>query len=78
MKRPTATTHSARPTPIRGERGGIERPAIGLGFRLRYEFHRKFAPYVRYDHSWAFGETADFAGGDASSGAFVFGVRIWR
>ena len=51
---------------------------LGLGFRLRYEFHRKFAPYVGYDHSWAFGETADFAGGDASSGAFVFGVRIWR
>lgn len=51
---------------------------VGLGVRLRYEFHRKFAPYVGYDHSWVFGETADFAGGDASSGAFVFGVRIWR
>ncbi len=51
---------------------------LGLGARLRYEFHRKFAPYVGYDHSWAFGETADLAGGDASSGAFVFGVRIWR
>lgn len=51
---------------------------LGLGFRLRYEFHRKFAPYVGYDHSWTFGETADLAGGDTSSGAFVFGVRIWR
>lgn len=51
---------------------------LGLGFRLRYEFHRKFAPYVGYDHSWTFGETADFAGGDASSGAFVFGLRVWR
>lgn len=51
---------------------------LGLGFRLRYEFHRKVAPYVGYDHNWAFGETADFAGGDASSGAFVFGVRVWR
>jgi copper resistance protein B len=50
---------------------------LGLGFRLRYEFHRKFAPYVGYDHHWTFGETADLAG-ESSSGAFVFGVRIWR
>lgn len=51
---------------------------LGLGVRLRYEFHRKFAPYVGYDHSWTFGETADLIGGDTSSGAFVFGVRVWR
>jgi copper resistance protein B len=51
---------------------------LGLGARLRYEFHRKFAPYVGYDHHWSFGETADLAGDHASSGAFVFGVRIWR
>jgi copper resistance protein B len=51
---------------------------LGLGVRLRYEFHRKFAPYVGYDHHWTFGETADLAGEHASSGAFVFGVRIWR
>jgi len=51
---------------------------LGLGFRLRYEFHRKFAPYVGYTHDWTFGETADFAGGDASRGALVFGVRVWR
>jgi copper resistance protein B len=51
---------------------------LGLGARLRYELHRKFAPYVGYDHHWAFGETADLTGEHASSGAFVFGVRIWR
>lgn len=51
---------------------------LGLGFRLRYEIHRKFAPYVGYTHDWAFGETADLGGGDASSGALVFGVRVWR
>lgn len=51
---------------------------LGLGVRLRYEFHRKVAPYVGYDHHWTFGETADLAGDHASSGAFVFGVRIWR
>jgi len=51
---------------------------LGLGARLRYEVHRKFAPYVGYDHHWTFGQTADLAGEHASSGAFVFGVRIWR
>lgn len=54
---------------------------LNLGLRLRYEFHRKFAPYVGYQWDWAFEETADLtraAGGDTSSGAFVFGVRVWR
>lgn len=50
---------------------------LGLGFRLRYEFHRKFAPYVGYTHDWAFGETADLTG-ESSSGAFVFGIRVWQ
>jgi len=50
---------------------------LGLGFRLRFEFHRKFAPYVGYTHDWAFGETADLTG-ESSNGAFVFGLRIWR
>jgi copper resistance protein B len=50
---------------------------LGLGIRLRYEFHRKVAPYVGYTHDWTFGETADLAG-ETSSGAFVFGVRVWR
>ncbi len=52
--------------------------SLDLGLRLRYEVHRKFAPYVGYEHGWAFGETADLAGGDAGSGALVFGVRMWR
>jgi copper resistance protein B len=51
---------------------------LGLGLRLRYEISRKFAPYVGYQQNWVFGETADLAGGDASNGAFVFGVRLWR
>lgn len=58
--------------------GGSGVNDLGLGLRLRYEFHRKFAPYVGYDHGWMFGETADLAGGDTSNGAFVFGVRVWR
>ena len=50
---------------------------LGLGFRPRYEFHRKFAPYVGYTHDRAFGETADLTG-DSNRGAFVFGMQIWR
>jgi copper resistance protein B len=51
---------------------------LGLGVRLRYEFHRKFAPYVGYTHDWTFGKTADLAGGAPNSGALVVGVRVWR
>jgi copper resistance protein B len=54
---------------------------LDLDLRLRYEFHRKFAPYVGYSQHWTFGKTADLAradGNDPSSGAFVFGVRVWR
>lgn len=54
---------------------------LGVGLRLRYEIWRKFAPYIGYEQSWTFGETADLArmaGEDTSSGAFVFGVRMWR
>jgi len=50
---------------------------LNLGLRLRYEVHRKVAPYVGYDHNWTFGETADLAG-ETSTGAFVVGVRVWR
>ena len=70
------TTAALQDVPAWGVGSGVN--DLGLGFRLRYEFHRKFAPYVGYERSWMFGETADLAGGDASSGAFVFGVRIWR
>ncbi|MEX2400450.1 MAG: copper resistance protein B [Rhodothermales bacterium] len=54
---------------------------VELGVRLRYEFHRKFAPYVGYTQRWMFGETADLARGDGedpNDGAVVFGVRLWR
>ncbi len=73
------TTVALQEAPKWGVGNGVN--DLGLGFRLRYEFHRKVAPYVGYDHSWAFGETADFvraAGGDPGEGAFVFGVRLWR
>ena len=54
---------------------------LSLGLRLRYEIRRKFAPYIGYSQNWMLGETADFArqaGEATSSGAFVFGIRVWR
>jgi copper resistance protein B len=54
---------------------------LSLGLRLRYEIRRKFAPYVGYEWGRSFGQAADFAraeGAGASSGAFVFGLRLWR
>ena len=70
------TTAALQDVPEWGVGTGVN--DLGLGFRLRYEIHRKFAPYVGYDHHWSFGQTADLAGDHASSGAFVFGLRIWR
>ena len=51
-----------------------------LGLRLRYEFHRQFAPYVGYEWSRSFGSTADFArdaGEPRSEGMWVAGIRFW-
>jgi len=70
------TTAALQEVPEWGVGTGVNN--LDLGFRLRYEFHRKVAPYVGYEHGWTFGETADFAGGNHSSGAFVVGVRVWR
>jgi copper resistance protein B len=51
-----------------------------LGLRLRYEFHRQFAPYLGVVWSRRFGGTADFARQDGQ-GLFdrqwVAGIRIW-
>jgi len=51
-----------------------------VGFRLRYEIRREFAPYVGVEWSRRFGETADFArneGIDASETRWVAGIRVW-
>src|SRR3546814_1589105 len=51
-----------------------------FGLRLRYEFSRRFAPYVGHVWTRRFGDTADFveaAGGDAGEHAWVAGVRFW-
>ena len=51
-----------------------------LGFRLRYEIRREFAPYIGISWSKNYGDTADFAaeeGEDFESTLFVAGVRVW-
>lgn len=51
-----------------------------LGLRLRYEFSRKFAPYLGVKWNKAFGTTADYRkeeGGYESEVSFVAGIRVW-
>ncbi len=53
---------------------------VQLGFRLRYEIRREFAPYVGISWNRKLGETADFTraeSGDASIFGLVAGVRLW-
>lgn len=53
---------------------------IDAGLRLRYEFDRKFAPYIGVAYDGKFGETAAFArrAGESTGGArFTFGIRSW-
>ncbi len=63
------------------ERGiGTGLSDIDTGIRLRYEFSRKFAPYVGVAYDGAFGSTATFARQAKESVAnprFVFGIRVW-
>ncbi|MGB4858875.1 MAG: copper resistance protein B [Dokdonella sp.] len=62
----------------RGIGSGLSELEVGL--RLRYEFTRKFAPYVGVNWSRSFGRTADFAraeGGGAEDTQLVAGVRLW-
>jgi copper resistance protein B len=53
---------------------------IDTGLRLRYEFSRKFAPYLGVVYDGKFGQTANFAwrtGESTGDVRFVFGVRVW-
>lgn len=54
--------------------------ALDLGFRLRYEIKRQFAPYLGLNWSKKFGGTADFAqiaGNSTHNLSFVIGLRSW-
>lgn len=53
---------------------------LELGLRLRYEFSRKFAPYVGVNWERLYGETADLAdarGEDIEHTQAVVGIRAW-
>lgn len=53
---------------------------LEFGARLRYEIHRKFAPYIGMSFDRSFGETARLVrrqGGDPSQIRFVVGLRVW-
>lgn len=51
-----------------------------IGLRLRYEWHRKFAPYIGVNWTRLYGRSADLvtaAGDDASDTSVILGVRLW-
>jgi copper resistance protein B len=53
---------------------------IDTGLRLRYEFSRKFAPYIGVSYDGKFGQTASFArraGEGTGDVHFLFGIRSW-
>ena len=53
---------------------------IDTGIRLRYEFSRKFAPYIGFAYDGTYGSTGNFtrqAGESVANPRFVFGVRLW-
>lgn len=62
----------------RGTGSGLSTAEFGL--RLRYEFTRRFAPYIGVAREHAFGNTAQLrrdAGEDATETRWVAGVRAW-
>lgn len=53
---------------------------VEAGLRLRYEFNRRFAPYIGISHERLFGDTADYhqaAGEHTRDTRWVAGVRVW-
>ena len=64
--------------PERGIGRGTMKTEFGL--RLRYEWHRKFAPYIGVNWSRLGGDTADLArtiGEDVEDTSFIVGLRLW-
>ena len=64
--------------PLRGIGSGLS--AAEAGLRLRYEFTRKFAPYIGVVYERAFGNTADMRrehGESFEDTRLVIGLRTW-
>jgi copper resistance protein B len=72
------TSVAIQDAPEFGVGGGLN--DVELGFRLRYEVRREFAPYVGVNWRRLFAGTADLAraaGAPASDLAAVAGIRAW-
>ena len=64
--------------PARGIGSGLS--DLDTGVRLRYEFSRKFAPYIGMAYNGKYGNTARYSrnAGETTSGPrFIFGLRVW-
>lgn len=71
-------TFNGKADATRGVGAGLS--TVEAGLRLRYELHRRFAPYVGVVHERSFGDTAasrESTGGHARDTRVVAGVRIW-
>jgi copper resistance protein B len=71
-------TASLKDEPEEGIGAGLGKLEAGL--RLRYEFTRRFAPYIGVAHERALGNTADIAhsnGGHVRDTRVVAGIRFW-
>jgi copper resistance protein B len=65
--------------PARGIGSGFSE--LDGGLRLGYQFSRKFAPYIGYTYTGAFGQTATFsrqASAPTAANRFVFGIWLWH
>lgn len=65
---------SASTLPEFGIGSGVSSTELGL--RLRYEWHRKFAPYIGINWTKFYGDTADFVGNHDDVTALL-GLRLW-
>lgn len=73
-----ATKIAVQEVPAFGVGSGFNQ--IQLGYRLRYEFRREFAPYIGISWKRKLGDTADLTrleGGDVSTFGLVGGLRMW-
>jgi copper resistance protein B len=72
------TNFYGKDDPRRGIGSGLS--TFEAGLRLRYEFTRRFAPYIGIVHERAFGGTAELRRGEhgsASDTRIVAGLRLW-
>ncbi|WP_269618232.1 copper resistance protein B [Zhongshania sp. BJYM1] len=61
-----------------GTGGGLS--DIEAGLRLRYEFTRKFAPYIGVNYHKKYGQTAEYSrdsGTDTETMSWLIGLRFW-